>query len=55
MTILHSGTSRKYSSNWDSVFGDPPAKSAGGKKSAEKKKSTKKAAAKTATKKATRK
>ena len=42
MTVLHSGTSRKYSENWDQVFG-------GGKKSTAKasaKRSTKKKATK---------
>lgn len=44
MTILHSGTTKKYSENWDSVFsGKGKAKAA--KKAQPNKKSAKKAAA----------
>lgn len=42
MTILHSGTSKQYSSNWEKAFG--PAK--GSEKAAAKKSSAKKAATK---------
>ena len=45
MTVLHSGTTKKYSEQWDGIFGDAKAKkiaTASKKKAAPKKKKAKK-------------
>ena len=44
MTVLHSGTTVKYSENWDSIFGGKPKKKAGAKTSGKKKATPKKKA-----------
>ena len=46
MTILRTGATQAYSSNWDAAFGEKTAKKAGAKKTTAKKKSAKKKAAK---------
>ena len=51
---VHTGTSKKFASGWDQIFGDEPEKSGGKstkKKSAKKKSTAKKTAAKAGAKK----
>jgi hypothetical protein len=50
VTVLHSGTTKKYSEQWGAIFGDGNAKkhSAAGKKKAASKKSARKKAKKKA-------
>ena len=49
MSVVHAGTSKKFASGWESIFGGSPKKSTGKAKAAAPKKTAKKAAPKKAT------